>query len=447
MKHLTRLLAALAVACAMAAPASAVSLIRDAEIERTLARIYTPVFRAAGLPPESVSLLMLNNPELNAFVFGGRNMVLHTGLMIRLETPEALAAVIAHEAGHITGGHLLRRQLTAEALQGPLAIGAALAILAGAAAGSPDVAVAGVLGSQSAAQRAFLAYSRGEESSADQAGASYLESIGVDPAAMLEVLKIFRGQEVFQAGRVDPYALTHPLSSARMQFLADRAERSGVKGGRLPEETHYWHKRMRAKLSAFLASPRRTLADLEREPNPDNEFNLMRRAIALHLAPDPDAALAAADKLIALRPDDPYYWELKGQILFESGRGREAVAPYRKAVALAPDEPLIRGGLGRALLSIEDPALNDEALRTLEEATRTDPGEPAVLRDLALAYARAGEEGKAALATAERYALRGDLREAYRHAGRALDMLPVGSPGWLKADDIRAIAERTLQAN
>ena len=374
-------------------------------------------------------------------------MVFNTGLLIRLKTPESLMAVMAHEAGHITGGHLTRRAVNAQNLQGAAAVGAVLAILAGAAAGSSDVAVAGALGAQGAARRALLAYTRGEESAADQAGATYLEGAGVDPGAMLDVLQLFRGQEVFQAGVVDPYALTHPLSSDRMELLRNRSDRSRARGGKAPAEFNYWHQRMRAKLSAFLSSPERTLAILEEETNPNNEANTMRRAIAYHLKPEPEKALAAADALIALRPNDPYYWELKGQILFENGRAEEAIAPYRKAVELAPREPLIRAYLGRALLAQNDPALNAEALATLEEATRTDSGEPAVLRDLALAYARDGQEGKAALATAERYALQGEPREAYRHATRALDQLPLGSPGWLKADDIRAVAERTLRAN
>lgn len=160
------------------------------------------------------------------------------------------------------------------------------------------------------------------------------------------------------------------------------------------------------------------------------------------------AALEAVDKLIELRPEDPYYWELKGQILFESSRGVEAVEPYRRAVALAPNEPLLRGGLGRALLALNDPALDAEALETLESATRGDvAGEPGVLRDLAVAYARAGEEGKAALATAERVSYSGSPRDTLRHARRALDLLPRGSPGWLRADDIRAVSERALADN
>lgn len=447
MRAFVRYIAAAVVLVAAATSASGQSLIRDAEIESTLQRLSQPVFDAAGIAPGTIEILINADGSLNAFVFGGRNMVFNTGLLTRLERPEALMSVIAHETGHITGGHLTRRAVNARNLQGPAAAGLLLSVLAGVAAGAPDVAVAGALGSNNALRRSFLAYSRGEEASADQAGATYLENAGVDPAYALEVLKIFRGQEVFQAGRVDPYVLTHPLSRERLALLEERAATTRAKGGRVSTELAYWHLRMRAKLAAFLSRPARTLAALETEPQPDNEINMMRRAIALHLLPDPGGALIAVDRLIEMRPDDPYYHELKGQILFESGRAAEAVGPYRRASELAPQEALIRGGLGRVLLSLNDPSKDGEALAALEDALRQGAAEPSILRDAATAYARAGEEGKAALATAERYALVGESRLALRQARRAIDQLPVGSPGWLKADDIRAVAERLLSDN
>ncbi|MFV0474543.1 MAG: M48 family metalloprotease [Pikeienuella sp.] len=450
MKRLFRQAAAMATAvCVILAGerAAAASVIRDAEIEATLQKLSAPIFRAAGLSPDSIQILILNDNALNAFVFGGRNMVFNTGLLERLEKPEELMGVMAHEAGHIVGGHLTRRQLQAQAMQGPLALGLLLSVLAGAASGDAKVGVAGAIGTQSAIQRYMMAYSRSEEAAADQAGSSYMEEAGIDPANVLSVLRIFRGQEVFQAGNIDPYASSHPLSSERLAFLEDRAARSSARGGTASADLQYWHARMRAKLEAFTDRPERTLAALESAGDPDGEMNTLRRAVAYHLLPSPPQALEAIDRLIAMRADDPYYWELKGQILFESGRGREAVKPYRRAVALAPDEPLIRGGLGRALLALGDPATDAEALATLEQATGDGASEPSLLRDLALAYGRAGEDGKAALATAERYAITGEPREALRHARRALDQLPTGSPGWLRADDIRAVAERALSEN
>ncbi|MEL7462572.1 MAG: M48 family metalloprotease [Pseudomonadota bacterium] len=441
-------LAAAAIALPLSAGAAfSQTLIRDAEIERTLSRLTNPILDAAGLQRNAVDVFIVSDPNLNAFVFGGRNMVFNTGLLARIDRPEALMSVIAHETGHITGGHLTRRAVNAENLQGPATVGLLLALIAGAAAGSPELAIAGAAGSEAAARRSFLAYTRAEEASADQAGATYLERAGIDPAYALDVLRIFRGQEVFQAGNVDPYALTHPLSAERIALLQDRAASTTARGGRVSEDLAYWHLRMRAKLSAFLSRPNRTLSQLEEAEEPESEISRLRRAIALHLLPDPPAALAEIDELIALRPEDPFYWELKGQIYFESGRAAEAVEPYRKAVSLAPEEPLIRGGLGRALLAADGPGDADEALTELELANRGGGANPSILRDLALAHARAGDNARASLATAERYALQGASRDALIHARRALDQLPVGSPGWLRADDIRAVAERAIGAN
>ncbi|MGB0926116.1 MAG: M48 family metalloprotease [Pikeienuella sp.] len=425
----------------LCAPALAQSFIRDAEVEQTIARLSTPIFKAAGIDPTSIDMFLLNSRDLNAFVFAGNNMVLHTGLITRLETPEGLIGVIAHETGHITGNHLARRQVAQENLRGPAAAGVLLSILAGAASGNAGVAAGGLLGSGGTAQRLLLAFNRAEEAAADQAGATYLERSGIDPAGLMETLKIFKGQEIFAAGRLDPYARTHPLSSERLNLLQQRIQNTTAPGGKVDAETKYWFDRMRAKLIAFLDQPNRTLRQLDE--NDESEITLMKRAIALHRLPAPDEALATMDKLIALRPEDPYYWELKGQILFESGRAAAAVDPLRKAVALAPQEPLITGALGRALLSLNDPALDAEALTALEKGARGRP-EVVILRDLATAYARAGREGEAALATAERFMLQGGMRDSLRHANHALEKLPTGSPGWFKADDIRTTAERAL---
>lgn len=434
--------AAMIAAPFLATPVAAQTLIRDAEVEKTISRLANPIFEAAGLVPGNIDMLLLNSRDLNAFVFGGNNMVLHTGLITRLETPEGLIGVIAHETGHITGNHLARRQIAQENLRGPAAAGLLLSVLAGAASGEAGIAVGGALGSQSTAQRLLLAFNRSEESAADQAGASYMERAGVDPAGLLETLKIFKGQEIFAAGRLDPYARTHPLSSERLNLLEQRIAATTAPGGTVDTESKYWFDRMRAKLIAFLDDPSRTLRRLDE--GDDSELTLIKRAVALHRLPSPDDALVEMDKLIALRPDDPYYWELKGQILFESGRAAAAVEPLRKAVALAPSEPLIIGALGRALLSLNDPALDAEALAALE-AARTSRPETGVLRDLATAYARAGREGEAALATAERFMMQGAMKDSLRHARFAIDKLPTGSPGWLKADDIRATAERAVR--
>jgi predicted Zn-dependent protease len=423
--------------CVAIAPARAQTFIRDAEIEETLRRMMAPLEQAAGVPEGSVNVFIIQSKQLNAFVAGGANIFLNTGLLQRLKTPEALMAVMAHELGHLTGGHQSRLRANLRNAQGPAALIFLLAIAA-AAAGGGEAGLAIASAGQSALTRNFLSYTRSEEASADQAGVVYLERAGVDPAGMIDVLDIFRGQEILSAGAIDAYAQTHPLSSQRMALVEQRVASSRNRGKRVDPELIYWHGRMRAKLDGFLGNAERTLIALEAsDPGAQGEeLALYRKAVALHRLPDLRGALATIDQLLALRPKDPFYHELKGQILYESARAKESVAPYRRAVELAPDEPLIRAGLGAALLALETPSANAEALEILKGAALREQADPSLLRALALAHARAGNEGQAALATAERMAIAGRTRDALRHARRAVDQLPRGSPGWLRADDI-----------
>ncbi|MCL5778729.1 M48 family metalloprotease [Limibaculum sp. FT325] len=419
--------------------AQAFGLIRDAEIERTLASMSAPVFSAAGLSPASIDIFIINDPSLNAFVAGGRNVFLHTGLLIQLETPEQLIGVIAHETGHIAGGHLARRMINLRNAQGPALIGLLLGVAAAAAAGSGDAGAAIAMGSQSLITRNLLRFNRAEEAAADQAALDYLARARVSPEGMLQVLEKFRGQEVLSVGNLDPYTLTHPLSTQRVQLI--QREVAAAQSRSFPDdpERDYWHARMRAKLEGFLSSPQRVLDKYEDAA--ETETVLYAKAVAYHRLPDQPRALAAMDRLLALRPNDPFYLELKGQLLFEQARPEEAVTFYRKAVAAAPAEPLLKAGLGRVLLALGTKSADAEALQILESARRDDPGDPSMLRDLAVAYNRAGNDGMAALVTAERLALGGDRKDAALHARRASTILPEGSPGWLRAQDIVALAD------
>ncbi|MEM1298971.1 MAG: M48 family metalloprotease [Pseudomonadota bacterium] len=437
MRQLLRqaMMAALAWA-ALTAPADARGLIRDSEIERTLRDMSAPVLSAAGLAPSSVELFIINQNSLNAFVAGGRRMFFHTGLLIDLETPEELLGVVAHEAGHIAGGHEARRAINLRNAQGPALVGLLVGIAAGVAGGG-EAAAAIAAGSQGAVRRSLLSFNRSEEASADQAGLAYLRAARINPEGLLKVLERFRGQEVLSVGNVDPYILTHPLGTERMSLLQRRiAEDAGRTWPEDPERA-YWHGRMRAKLEGFLRNPERVLNDAEDKP--ETEFVLYAKAVALHRLPSTREALSTVDRLIAKRPDDPFYIELKGQILLESGRAAEAVPQYRRAVALAPNEPLIRAGLGRSLLQLNSPEANAEALEVLKAARAQDLADVAALRDLATAYDRAGDRGMATLATAERYALVGNADNAVRLARRASGLLTEGSPAWLRAQDILKI--------
>ena len=437
--RLTRriLLAALALGLtSLALPAQAATLIRDAEIERTLKQMANPIFSAAGYGPDVIDIYIIQNRTLNAFVANGNNMFLHTGLLQTLETPEELIAVIAHETGHIAGGHLARRMVNVRNAKGPALLGLLVGIAVG-AVGGPEAGTAVIAGTQSATVRGILAYNRGEEAAADQAALSYLARANVSPKGLRDVLARFRGQEVFNIGNQDPFILTHPLSTERMQLIERKVEEAAGRSYPADPERAYWHGRMRAKLIGFLDSPERVLDRLEGET--ETEHVLYQKSVAYYKLPDKAKALAAIDRLIALRPSDPFYIELKGQVLFETGDAEAAVPYYRQAVRLAPGEPLLEAGLGRVLLALNQPAADAEALKVLQDARRRDPGDALALRALATAYSRAGDQGMAALATAEYYALRGDTEDAELQARRAADALPEGSPGWLRAQDILSL--------
>ena len=436
MKRSPRILA-LFVAFAMMVPALAdargLRLIRDAEIERTLRLMSAPLLQVAGLPQSTVNIYIIQDNSLNAFVAGGRNIFLNTGLLMEFESPEELLGVIAHEIGHLSGGHQARRAIDMRNAKGPALLGLLVGIAIGAAGGG-EAGAAVAAGTQAAIIRQFLANTRAQEASADQAALTYLTRAGIDPSGLLRVIEVFRGQEVLSIGSVDPYVLTHPLSTNRMTLIERRVREAAGKKWKKDKVRDYWHARMRAKLEGFLRNPTRTLDRLEDQP--DTEMNLLRKAVAYHRDRRTNLALRNVDKLISLRPKDAFYIELKGQILLESDRAREAIPYYRKAVRLAPKQVLLKAGLGRALLAPNEPKLNAEALRILKDARNADLADATALFNLSTAYQRAGNQAMAALATAERYSLIGDVKSAVTLAKRAAGLLPKGSPAWLRAQDL-----------
>lgn len=438
MRIVTRLLMAVLLALA-ATPAAALTLIRDGEIEATLRRIADPLFRAAAINPAMVRIYIVEDRTPNAFVAGGQNIFLNTGLLTELDSVDELRAVIAHELGHITGGHLARRDQGLDGARGIAAIGM-IGAAAAAVAGAPEASVAIAAGTGQAAHRSALAFSRGEEAAADQAGLRYLAAAGSDPAAAIAVLDRFRRRDALSGRYVDPYAQSHPMWSDRAALLEEGVA-TLPKGKGASVEDAYWHGRMVAKLSAFLTPPGDTL---RRTPESDiSDAAAVARAVAWHRRPDPARAEAATRTLVAARPGDVWALDLQAQVRLESGDAAGAVASWREAVALAPREPLLLGGLGRALLNTGDDARTREARDALARSTELDRANAPVLRDLALAEARLGNEGAAALATAERFLLEGRLGDAARNAARAAALLPEGSPGWRKAEDVLRVTRRS----
>ena len=197
---------------------------------------------------------------------------------------------------------------------------------------------------------------------------------------------------------------------------------------------------MIAKLYAFLRSPGRTFA---KYPETDTkEAARYARAIAHFEAVNLPAALVEVDSLLAEAPNDPFFHELRGQILFESGRPDEALPSYRQANALLPGNGLLEVSLARVLLSLNDEAAAQEALGLLESAIDSEGEWAFTWRQLAIAYGRLDRIGDTALALAEEAIRRRDYRTAEGQARLAQAQLPTGSAAALRALDIEEVAKR-----
>ena len=432
--------ATLIIALATAAPAKPqdISLIRDAEIENTIRAYAAPLFDAAGLSAEAVRIHIVNDGGLNAFVAGGLNLFVTSGMLASAEEPGEIIGVIAHEIGHIAGGHLIR---TRDAIENASAVTILAAILGAGVVvlGQGEAGGAIIGGGQAIAEQTFLRYSQAQEQAADQAAVRLLESTGQSAEGLLTMFHRLKDQELLALARQEPYLRTHPLTRERIRFLRNHVETSTRTGGKHPDALRAAHRRMAAKLRAFLDPPKRTLRAY---PPGDSSIEARyARAIAYYRIPEIDRSLAELDDLLAAYPGDPWFHELKGQILFENGRIADAMAPYERAVSLQSNAALLRLGLARARIESGDPSLIAGAIDHLRVAARLEKTEPAHWHLLGIAYGHAGDRARSSLALAEAAYLRGRTAEAKHHAAVAAKGLPNGSPGWIRAEDIRNAAE------
>ncbi|MFY0595749.1 MAG: M48 family metalloprotease [Cognatishimia sp.] len=415
--------------------AKAVTLLRDPDIEYALQQIALPILNAAGLG-NSVKILVVNDSSLNAFVIDHKHIFIHSGLVMRMNSPDMLRAVIAHEAAHIANGHLARRQQNVGTAKTVAGLGIALSALAGAVSGNAEAAAGAALGISSSSRRVFLSHTRAEEASADSSGLNYMVRSGADTQGAVDVFEIFRGQELLTPGRQDPYVRSHPLSRDRLRTAKSTAQAHAGKAKK-DAAAIYWFGRAQGKLSAFLRNPKWTKRTLKNSPSED--VRLMRQAIVFHRQSNSKKAIATLDKAIAMRPKDPFFHELRGQFLIESRQAKAAAASYKRCVDIAPNNALCLGSYGRALLAAGQ---TKTALRALERARSIDFRDGRILRDLASAYAKSGNGGMAAVASAERYALQGRMKDAGIQAKRGAGLLPEGSSGWRRAQDIILAAKR-----
>jgi predicted Zn-dependent protease len=436
----------------VSASAHAAGIIRDAETEALIRDYAKPIFRAAGVGSQNIRIHIVNDPNFNAFVVDAHNMFMHAGTLMIAETPNQVIGVIAHETGHITGGHLARlRSQVAKAKSASLMLSllGLAAMAGGAVAGVPNAGQVGMgaaMGGQMAAVRSLLAYRQTEESSADQAGISFLNATQQSGRGMLETFEVL-ARKLRGIQGINPYLMTHPLPQTRISQLRRLVESSPYYDKKDPPELQFRHDLVRAKLSGFLDKP--DIA-FNRYPSSDTSLPAVyARAIATYRQSGVDAAMPMINQLIAEQPNWPYFYEIKGQFLFESGRGAEAIVPLEKAIELAPHEALIQIMYAQAMLGTEDDQYLDEAIRNLRQALGRETMSSMGYRQLAAAYARkAGLSNstgakrnymaQASLASAEAYFYEGRLSLAKEQAKRAKAALPEGSPNWIRADDILA---------
>jgi predicted Zn-dependent protease len=419
------------------------SIVRDAEIEQILRQFALPIWRVGGIVPEAVTIALIRDDSLNAFVSGGQNVFFHTGLLMESAGPEEVIGVMAHESGHIAGGHLARSR---DAINDATTV-ATLATLIGLAAaigsGRGDVATGVIGGGQELARRSFFAFTRTQEGSADEYALAMLEKNGWPSTGMLSFMQKLAGQELRPEDRQVEYVRTHPLTRNRVEVIKNFVDHeSKFSNARFPAAFYEAHARMKAKLYGFIKPD----TALRLYPKTDSSMaGRYGRAVALYQKGNLGEALPLLDQLIKAEPANPYFQELKGQILFENGRAAESLPAYREAVRLLPESDLLRSALGHALLEAQDDRLLPEAISTLVASARLEKRSALVWRLLSSAYSRANQQPQLAYARAEEALARGDIRAAKFHADRAEQMLPAGSPEWIRAQDIRVMVETRVQ--
>lgn len=442
MRLLRRLAVAAAALLAAAQPVQAQSILRDTETEAFFHDMSRPLIEAARLDPRSIRILLIGDRSINAFVAEGQNVFFHAGLIEAADNVNQVEGVMAHELGHIAGGDIIRSEDAMKGATGITLLSLLLGIAA-IAAGAGEAGTGILAAGQQAALGKFLAFSRTQESEADQAGAAYLEAACISGRGSLDFFRKLQNQEFRLAiPQTDGYARTHPLTGERIRFLTERYEASPCWDQPSRPEIEARFQRVRAKLIGYIGDPVQTLRLYP--PSDTSEPARLARTYAFHKQSLTDRALAEVDALLAARPDDPYAHELRGQVLLEAGRPREAIASLRRAHEMTRS-PLIASMLGHALVATEEPEALAEAKQVLRAAIARDNQNPFAWYQLGIVYDREGDQARAALASAERFNLSGAPGPAFASARTAVAGLPEGSPDWLRAQDILLVSQAELE--
>lgn len=422
------------------------SLIRDAEIEGLLRQYARPIFKAAGVNPDAVRVYVIADDSINAFVAGGQRIFVHTGLFTKTKSYEEVIGVLAHETGHISGGHLAKMQnelarASTERIIGML-LGAAAAV-GGSAAGVDSAAKTGqaiMMGSQGVSQRRFLSYQREMESSADQAAIKYLNATGNDPEGMLTLFSKMANDSIAMTADADPYLFSHPMPFERIRNLEASARKSPDFGKPEDPGKKLRYELVKAKIIGYTQGPQRVF---QRYPSSNASMpSRYARAVAMYRRGDIKNALPLLDSLTDELPENPYFWELKAQALLETGRPEQGLPAVKKARALLPNSGLLQLLHAQLLLGVGGKANADQALKLAVLAKATEGNSPTIFDLQAKAHAARGDAARADLSTAEFAFSTGDRELAIEKAKAAQERFKRGTPEWLRANDILTFAAK-----
>ena len=418
------------------------SLIRDTEIENILHGWGDPIFKAADLDSNSINIILVQSDAVNAFVAGGSNIFFYTGLISKTENPGELIGVLAHETGHITGGHLIRGREALERASYESIISTILGVGIAIASGDASAAPAIALGGSSMATRKYLAHSRVNESSADQAALTFLEKAKINPSGMASFMDKLKADNYVPESQQSEYIQTHPLVDSRVEKLKSRSNSSPYKGVPYPDEWMEQHARMKAKLIGFIHPGQIPWIYDDKDQSIAANY---ARAIASYRNNNIDDALKRISALIDIEPKNPYFLELKGQMLVDFGRVEEAIDYYKKAIEIMPEATLFRVALAHALIETadEDKSQLNEAIEHLERALIDEERSTRIHRLLATAYGRLKQGNRAKIHLAEEAVLQRNFPYAKQHAQNVLENEEEGSKSWIKAKDIISFIEST----
>ena len=417
------------------------SVLRDTETERLFKDMSRPLIVAAGLDPNSVNVVLLNDPEINAFVATGQTVYVQSGLLQAADNVNQLQGVVAHELGHVVAGDAIRSEGGAKQATGisilSLVLGAAAI-----AAGAGDAGMGIMMAGQRAALGEMMAFTRAQEATADASAARFLSKSGVSGKGLIDFFAKLQNQEYRLAIYAkDSFDRDHPLSSERIQALGQALRTDPAYNKPADPALEARFQRVKAKLLGYVDPKLATTRYPESNQSVPAHY---ARAYAYHLGGYPDKAQAEADALLATDPQDPYFLELKGQILLEDGKPTEAIPPLREAVRQSGDAPMIAAMLGHALVATEDPKNFAEAKQILKVAVNKDNQDPFAWYQLGIIYDREGDPARAALATAERSNLENQPKLALASAQMAMKGIPPGTPDYLRAQDIAMVSRAEL---